>query len=462
MTPKPPPLTHLDRLWLAEAVRLTEAHAGLLEDAEANRRARAAGGHLAARVVLRAESLAAREGLRDALTHWRQSSSLLLLLLALAALLAGAGLGFAALGDGARSVNVFWALGSLLGLHLLSLLVWAVSLVSRPGAGALGRFWLWGSAKLARDLRAAQLAPALLSLLERARLARWGFGLLVHGFWLLVLVSALLSLLLLFSARRYGFNWETTLLSAESFVAFTHLIGTLPSLLGFPVPDAETVRASGGSALLQEPARRAWAGWLLGALLAYGVLPRLLLGAFCFWRWRRGIRSLQLDLGLPEYQVLRERLLPSSESLGISDPAPAELPAQAHAATAGQGAGSLLVAVELDEGQPWPPPLPAGIVDAGVANNRQQRHRLLEQLSRQPAARLLIACDPRRSVDRGTLKFIAELARSAAATRVWLVPPAAATAVEPARVQEWRAALASLGLDVAEEMPRAWLEGGHD
>ncbi|WP_371919663.1 hypothetical protein [Pseudomonas sp. o96-267] len=54
-----PDLTAFDRLWLCEAVRLTEAHGGLLDDAEANRRAIAAGGSLARRIEARALWLAA-------------------------------------------------------------------------------------------------------------------------------------------------------------------------------------------------------------------------------------------------------------------------------------------------------------------------------------------------------------------------------------------------------------------
>ncbi|NWE50554.1 DUF2868 domain-containing protein, partial [Pseudomonas gingeri] len=42
--------TPLQRLWLTETVRLREEQAGPLEDLEANRRARAAGGDLATRI----------------------------------------------------------------------------------------------------------------------------------------------------------------------------------------------------------------------------------------------------------------------------------------------------------------------------------------------------------------------------------------------------------------------------
>src|SRR5690606_12789415 len=127
-----------------------------------------------------------RDGLIDAQRHWLQGARLAALLLAVLALLGGAALAFAALGDGSRPVNVFWALGSLLGLHLLSLLGWLPGLMlAADSGGALGRLWLWLCSRLARDARSVQLAPALLVLLQPARLTRWGLGAVIHGFWVL-------------------------------------------------------------------------------------------------------------------------------------------------------------------------------------------------------------------------------------------------------------------------------------
>ncbi|MBI1524846.1 DUF2868 domain-containing protein, partial [Escherichia coli] len=117
---------------------------------------------------------------------------LALLPLLLLAVLSGAGMALAALGDGQRPVNVFWALGSLLGLNLLMLLGWAVGFAISGNHGTgLGRLWLWLSERFARDAKAAHLAPALLVLLQRQRLNRWLLGLLVHGLWLLAMLTAL-------------------------------------------------------------------------------------------------------------------------------------------------------------------------------------------------------------------------------------------------------------------------------
>ncbi|NWD89276.1 DUF2868 domain-containing protein, partial [Pseudomonas sp. K5002] len=93
-------LTPLQTLWLTETVRLREEHAGALEDQEANRLARSTGGDLPTRIQNRALWLAERDGLTAALTRWLQGARLALILLAVVAIISGAGLAFAALGNG--------------------------------------------------------------------------------------------------------------------------------------------------------------------------------------------------------------------------------------------------------------------------------------------------------------------------------------------------------------------------
>lgn len=459
----PNSLTPFDRLWLTEAIRLREEHAGPLDDDEASRHARAQGGELSDLIERRALWLARRDGLIEAQRHWLQGAKLAGVTLALLALFTGAGLAWAALGDGQRPVNAFWALGSLLGLNLLTLLGWLLGLLLvGDSGGALGRLWLWLSERLARDARAVQLAPALLTVLQQRRLGRWLLGFGVHGLWLLAMSSALVTMLALLATRRYGFVWETTILGEGAFVALTQALGTLPSLLGFSVPDIEQIRASGALLSDYEGARQSWAGWLVGVVLIYGVLPRLLLTLWCLWRWRRGRGQLRLDLRLPAYRLLRERLQPPSERLGINDAAPAQLQAPTLGAKLDGTEGAVLVGIELEQDRAWPVKLPAGVADAGVLDDREQRRRLLDQLTRFPPQRLAIACDPRRSPDRGTLALIGELSRCAASSRVWLLQAPAGQALDSGRLQDWHQALDALGLAHSSSAPLTWLETGHD
>ena len=456
-------LTPLQRLWLTETVRLREEHAGPLDDQEANRLARNQGGDLATRIQTRALWLAQRDGLHSALLHWLQGARLALLMLAVLAVLSGAGLAFSALGNTQQPVNVFWALGSLLGLNLILLLSWLIGLLfAGEHSASLGRLWLWLSEKFSRDAKAAQLPPALLLLLQRRKLNRWALGALVNGLWCLALFSAVITLLLLLTTHRYSFVWESTLLGADAFVAITNVLSALPRGLGLGAPSVATIQASTRDVYNTELVRQSWAIWLVVLVVIYGVLPRLVLMLFCRWRWKHGLARLQLDLKLPGYSQLRERLMPSSERLGVNDAAPEQLHRVEGGVSAQDSSGALLVAIELDEQRPWPPQLPDSVKNAGILDSRESRNRLLEQMSRFPPARLVIACDPRRSPDRGSLGLIAELARSATATRVWLLQAPPGQALDADRLGDWHTALQQLELPFADCPPLNWLETGHD
>ena len=217
--PPAPSLGDFERRWLAETVRLQEEHSAPLEDAEAVRIAKRGPHDLEGRIVdraavlARAANLAAR--LRSRQRHARWS---LYALVALA--IVGAGTAASVLGDGSRAVNVVWAVASLLGINLASLLLWLASFATAsPDGSALGRFWMWLTARLLRDPKAALLPQALAGMMTRNGLLRWWFGAISHGLWLLALGAALASLLALLATQRYGFVWETTILGGHLRVA---------------------------------------------------------------------------------------------------------------------------------------------------------------------------------------------------------------------------------------------------
>ncbi|WP_144636823.1 DUF2868 domain-containing protein [Bordetella genomosp. 13] len=451
--------------WLAEAVRLREAHWGPLEDADAVRQARLAGGTLVSRILLRAHLLARREGLDVLLGRWRQGAALTFILLVLATLLAGAGAALGALGDGSRPVNVLWAGSALLGLHALMFVLWlATFAIRRTGATGLGRLWLWTTRKLARGPDSALVPQALLNLLARAGALRWLFGAASHLLWLAALCAALAVLLAMLSTASYRFVWATTLLQPDTFVRLVAALGWLPAQLGFSTPDPAMVRASDGVQALPAGAQAQWAVWLLGLVVCYGIVPRLLAGLVCMIMAARALRRLRIEPELPGYAALRDRLQPPAESIGLDQPAgplrtPAVVAAQALPDLAGH---AVLAGIELPPGTPWPPePLPEQAHDAGILDTREQRNALLDALARSAAPRLLLACDAHQTPDRGTLALIADLSGKAAQTRVWLSAgfddPASAD-----RSATWRARLQEAGLPpeailADSDAPLQWL-----
>lgn len=448
------PLSAWSRLWLCEAIRLREAHGGPFADQAVNRKARLAT-TLGERIETRAQLLAEREGLLPALDALRQAGGLSALLLLVLALSSGVALAWTALGDGRAPVNLLLALAVLLGLNSLSLLLWLVSLLLNKSLPApVVRLGLWLSQRMAHQAHSALLLPALLSMLRRARLNRVLLGAALHLWWLLLLVSAWFSLLLLFSAKRYEFIWESTLLAEHSFIGLSHWLGAPLRIWGLSTPELTSLNS--------EAIRQAWASWLLGVFALYALLPRALLAFGCLLIWRQRRKHLALDLQLPDYQLLAEQLQPSHESLGIIDPAPAALTQHPREAPQRAGQGLWLVGLEVDPQRAWPPALPADIHYAGLLDSRAQRQVCLDQLAAQPAQRLLIAIDPLRSADRGTLALLAELASLAEHCRIWLLEDETALASSAERRSHWLEALAQLNLDVQQKMNWRWLEQGHD
>lgn len=456
-----------ERRWIAEAIRLLEVGRGPLADADAVRTARRAGGELEDRILVRAIELGGREGLLDALRDWRGFERLGLLVVALLALLSGFGMALGVLGDGARPVNVVWALGGLLGLHLFGLLIWLIGIWfgGRDAGGLIGRAWQWLARRIARGGPALLLARARTEFLGAGGLNRWALGAVTHLMWLLALLGALTGMLLLFMLRGYQFTWETTILSDQVFAALVGALGWLPAALGLDVPDAQTVQASGAGMIVAEEARRAWAQWLLGCVLVYGLVPRVLLWAACQAWFGRQRAALKLDLGLPGYLVMADRLMPASERIGITDPdhgvSRQVIAAQVHVPGAG---APTLIGIELRPERPWPPLLAPGVIDGGRADDRRQRKDALARLAASPPARLLLACDARLSPDRGSLGLIAELSACAADCRVWLIEGAAPAT---ARLDHWMEGLAAQGFQpeqimTDEERALAWLAHGHE
>ena len=452
--------SYFSRLWLAETVRLREAHWGPLDDAQAVRDARRGPEDLDARIVLRAEALGRAEGLADRLAQWRSAALGVLALLAIIAVVSGGLAAAGALGDGLRPVNVIWALGALLGVHLLTFVVWLLGLMwpagSRPRG--LGAIWLWATRKLARGPQGGLAPTAFVNLLAQARARGAFFGLVSHGLWSLALTAALITLIVLLSTAQYRFVWATTLLAPERFVDLARGLGAIPAMLGFSVPDADTVRASDGRSVLGAAAQTQWSIWLLGVCTVFGLMPRLVALAGCGWRVRRALSTLKLDTALPGYSALRDRLLPPAQAIGIDRPAgPLHAPHIGAAPALNRTAGQAVIAsLELAPDIAWPPPgLSEAVVNAGALDDRVQRRQLLDGLSAAPARRLLLVCDARQTPDRGTIGLVVDLARYTAVLRVAL---ASAADRHADRASIWVERLVAAGLaheNIEPNLPRA-------
>lgn len=455
---------HFKACWLAETLRLREALWGPLEDATEVRRARQEGHNLVDKILLRAHYLGKRDKLDQLINKWMQGSRLALAVLCMLALASGIGVALGALGDGSRPVNLLLAVVALLGLNTIAFIFWLLSFLFKSHGGAwLGEAWLWLTRKLARGPDAALAPRALIEMLSRNQALRWLLGGISHGLWLLALGGMLVTLLALLSARRYQFNWETTLLSPDAFVAITSWLGSLPGLLGFSMPPEALIRISDGQHVLPDAAQSLWSGWLIGCLVVYGLLPRLLALALSLVPISKAMSRLAPDIRLPGYAELRDRLAPSSENTGIDAPEGSGVQAHVHQHTSvrHQPGQAVLAGIELSPETPWPPEsLAATVADAGIIDNRAQRKALLDSLQEQAAGKLLLVCDPQQTPDRGTIALLADLANLAVQARIALVAQPAATG--DTRLAVWLTMLQAAGFSAEQllvELPAAlaWL-----
>ena len=461
-------MNRFERFWLVEAVRLREQGEGGLPDQAAMRIARASPGQLSELIQIRALHLAEENGLTDSMQVWREREKWLVLLGGLAAVASGVGLAFAVLGTGQTPVNLLAATAGLLGLHVAMLMLWVLVMGVRPvaGGGLVGVLWRAAMRRLARRENARWLGQARMELLARSGVLRWWFACLTHLSWLALLCGVVVGMLLAFSFRQYDFVWQTTILSPEWFVRVATWMNWAPGMLGMSVPIAED--ASGwltqAGTLVHD--RNAWARWLIVCVLSYGVLPRLMLYVLCagWMRWR--LARLELDLSLPAYQLLARRLRPEHDRIGVTDAAPATLlhPRRLDGRTkVVSDRSAMLVALEMRPDGHWPPPLPAEVIDGGCIDSRQERKQMRERLALQPPSRLLLACDPALSPDRGALAFLVELAGLVPSCRVWLVGAGQRDGEE--RLRHWQDGLINSGFSEQEIMTddaRAlgWLERG--
>lgn len=441
---------------MQEAVHRLEAQAPLHDEHELASAAASASGH-AAQVRQRAWLLAERLGLLADWHSGRRAAAWAVLLLATGMAVSGLLLAQTVLGQG-RSFNAVAAWWGLLGAHAFSLLLWVLGLLwpasgaagasgagaSGPAVAVLGRAALWVAARLAAWGGAGQRVPLLLqagaSVLRRHGLLGWLSGALSHSVWALALLMAWGALAFGFAFRAYTLTWESTILGPALLQGFVRHTGALPALLGFPVPDVG-LAASG---VLADA--RAWAWWLLGCLLVYGLLPRLLLAAWCGWRWRRGQQRLAvptLDLADPATRRLIARLEALQSPPQVIDPerpAPASTPAVTFG-TAPAPAGWALLGFELPPEAGWPPAdLPAPTWQALLDGSSAQRSAALARLARQPPQALLWLMHGPASPDRGTADFMAQALRHSPQAAVLL------HAAQPADAARWQQWLAQLSL----------------
>lgn len=466
------PFGRLAGLTQFEAVRLAE-QARPLDDVQAMREAHAAHDQTPARLLDRAARLAPGLGIAQALAGGRERLIIVALSAAFLVGLLSYSLVLGVVGAD-RRINALAALLAVLGPHFLSLLIWLVALLFGGSAGGSGGGLVGGLVGgLAMGLlnlstrlpglggQASRLTmQASLEVIARSRgLSAWLFGLLTHLVWALAFVFTLLGLLFAFSFQSYQLTWETTILDGATFARFAEAVGRLPALFGFVTPAGQHLLDGHGD-------HRAWAIWLLGCILVYGLAMRVALALISGLRAWHLLSGLRLPQGNDPYV---RRLIERFEALQAAQLIDAESPAgharavppQAADLRADLRAGLALIGFELPAGQPWPPfvPGPARLLTSLSDGSVADKRRLLARLQALVPAQLLLVCNAAASPDRATERFLRAAASLAGQTAVLL----AGAATHPESAQRWRDWLTQIDLHPVfadEAEAAAWAKTG--
>ncbi len=341
-----------------------------------------------------------------------------------------------------QTINIYWLLLVLLGFNFISMLLWLAGIglhIEGLTSGMLTRLTNWLAERLKNKSRISDTGNNNISLqADRAWLdgnfsgaiGKWHLSKMTHQLWLVYLFTGLVFLVLLLMFRQYDFVWGTTLLSDNVFIKMTDILSMPLQLLGFTTPSPELVLDARTGSLQSATVktftveqRYHWAQFLLGSLLCFGIVPRLLLWSWSTIMLRRARNLFTLDYYLPYYINLRQRLMPLASHSEIVDadtsppatsetqlktPVPHALPAETQ-----------WVAVELSDNMSWPLTSINITYDLGQVTNRDSLKHILQHLQGRKHAPLAVAVSSARAPDRGIQRTINSL--MANSSQRWLV-----------------------------------------
>ena len=313
-------------------------------------------------------------------------------------------------------VNFFYVLVCLLGFHTIMLLGWLV--MSMINQGKPSSNWFANFVSPNYLIRGKDdVTKAAVGLYERQLQhsgMRWYLGRFSHQLWLATLTGMLLAIIFLLIVRQYSFSWESTLLSDQALITLTQVLGWLPSMVGFDVPNSNAIVQSRlVTDAMPLTVARQWAGLLVGSLLMYGIVPRAIAWAFCALMFRR--KKMRLDIKQPYYQKILnfwQRQVVDADDFN-------EVPAPI-APKAAVSAGKKLVALleyPAEQDNWWLEGLDANINNSeienfGIVDDRDDMARLKTYLDSHPV-QVLLGIHHKTLPDRGTLRKLDQIARHA-------------------------------------------------
>ena len=265
-------------------------------------------------------------------THFKRISKNLFNLFALLFTLLGASSVLHLLFSGDNSqINFFWVFALFFIPNLLAFLLWGLFFLrsSLLNGGWLARSSLFLLRKFEQvfNLQSSDhphfwvLFKSYFKITLSGRLGVYQLSCLTHLIWFCYFSGATLMLLLMLATHQVDFIWQSSILSADTFLWLTQVLAFVPDLLGLVVPSASQIELSHIGNISSSPEMRlAWSSLLLSSLILYGLLPRLLLLLLMRFLFVIKSKQLKLDLSSSYYVQLRLSLKPNISTLGVIDP----------------------------------------------------------------------------------------------------------------------------------------------
>jgi len=235
-------------------------------------------------------------------------------------------------------VNIFKMLLLLLGVNLISMLLYCLAAIQKQARPSLPTTIYKGLSRLVNRFKGShkgspQSSTVFLQSWAKMNLSgsvgKWTFARMINAAWSSYLFGGLLALLTVLSFKQVEFIWGTTILSSDSFLSLTKWLAYLPEILGLSVPNEEQIissRLAAPQAVLHTynstnalDINRIWAHFLIACVLLYGLVPRFFLWLHAVIKQWFAKRSYHYNTNTPYFVGLRERLTPHIEKIGITD-----------------------------------------------------------------------------------------------------------------------------------------------
>lgn len=369
-------------------------------------------------LLQRAQSLVLRNNLQPILGRAeRVSRYAYTLSLTIAAVLGALGTLYAI--TNSDTINIYSLLLVLLGFNLLSMLLWLAGIslnMQSLSAGVLAKLINWLPAQLHNQYEnGTQADRAWLACHYGGRTGKWQFSKITHELWLVYLLTGFAVLVLQLIIRQYDFVWGTTLLSDMAFMKLTDALSTPLQALGLITPGIEQIHDTqiGASQTLTAAHRYSWAQFLLGALLLFGIVPRILLWFWSMLMRASARRHFTLDYYLPYYIQLHQQLMPLASHGEIIDadtsPPAVSQTAGSHPETHKLPNDTQWVSVELGNDINWPPASISAENDLGQVVDSETLAHILNRLKNYTPAVIAVAVSAIRPPDRGVQRAINNL-----------------------------------------------------